>query len=69
MIPHEKAKELYYYYETFFEIDDNFKKSKIKKCALIAVDEIINELSEFDLAVLDYTVIYWNVVKQEIEKL
>ena len=67
MIPKEKAEQLV---ESFM----NIKQQKLadysiiyhptaKQCALITVDEIINEL------VYDIQFDYWQQVKQEIEKL
>jgi hypothetical protein len=56
MIPKEKAKEFFRKYFKLIEHDT------AKKCALIAVDEIIEE------CVWDWTE-YWEEVKQEIEKL
>ena len=53
-------------------------KSIAKQCALICVDEIINESSFIDVGysdsarvgkVMDNRIDYWNEVKQEIEKL
>ena len=61
MKPQEKAKELVKKYDetlTYLE-----SKSKAKQCALIAVNEIIKEIAYYDQAV------YWQEVKQEIEKL
>lgn len=46
------------------------RKDRAKSCALIAVDEIINNSLEYmgcDLK--DGEIIYWQEVKQEIEKL
>ena len=41
-----------------------------KQCALIAVDEIINEYGTYyKIIVEDKQVVYWEEVKQEIEKL
>jgi len=41
-----------------------------KACALIAVDEIINELNENnDSTYALKRLIYWGLIKQEIEKL
>ena len=38
-------------------------------CALIAVDEIINSIVITDLTTAENQFIYWQEVKQEIEKL
>ena len=57
MTPKEKAIEIYYKFTTYAPLhNDN------KKCALIAVNEILNLLP---LANRNY----WEEVKQEIEKL
>jgi hypothetical protein len=55
----EKAKDLFdkMYFETTTKYD-------AKQCALIAVDEIINEFYTHPVAKM-----YWQEVKQEIEKL
>jgi hypothetical protein len=68
----EKAEELVYKYE-YLVIEYELKD--MKQCALIAVDEIIEDLSflwlhnaEFEEQ-LDTREKYWQEVKQEIEKL
>ena len=72
MTPKEKAKELF---EKYFNIIDNSHpltdiNISAKQCALIAVDEIIEEIVESaDNEVKFMRVIYWEKVKQEIEKL
>jgi hypothetical protein len=58
MTPKEKAKDLVYKF--WSELEIGFINSK--KCALIAVDEIL-ELND------GYDHEYWQEVKQEIEKL
>jgi hypothetical protein len=70
MTPKEKAINLVDKYKEFTE--DDFAESyyQAKQCALIAVDEIINNSLEYmgcDLN--DGEIIYWEEVKQEIEKL
>ena len=67
MIPKEKAKELLikflYYVESFSFEQQN---ENAKQCALISVDEIINECGDrFLFSKCDY----WQEVKNEIEKL
>lgn len=43
---------------------------QIKQCALIAVDEILEMIDEYDIDVWDRDIlIYWQEVKQEIKKL
>ena len=46
--------------------DEDLHKYNTKRCALIAVDEIIDELKNFGLK---YSVEWWQEVKKEIEKL
>ena len=67
MTPKQKAEQLVdkYFNEIMSFLSDNMKKNNAKKCALIAVDEIIEVLS-MDVNPL---VNYWFQVKQEIEKL
>jgi hypothetical protein len=68
MTPQEKSKELVYKYWDELEIG----YSNSKKCALIAVDEIIIEIQDFAFNndIEDYGIKnYWEKVKQEIEKL
>lgn len=74
MTPKEKAEELFdnfdfiYSYDGLDIMDDEFTKDDRKKCALIAVDEII--FSHIIDGIIDYEIeIYWDSVKQEIEKL
>ena len=50
------------------DFDDKNKSSK--QCALIAVDEILNQdKGAFDLGEINYHFEYWWNVKQEIEQL
>jgi hypothetical protein len=71
MTPQEKAKELYiqmlsWQSECHKYLERNIISISAKKCALIAVDEIINSTSwQYIANGLDY----WNEVKHEIEKL
>ena len=68
MTPKEKAKELFdklilytrVYHEVFGWENDG---DSTKQCALIAVDEILDEVSSL------IKIKYWQEVKQEIEKL
>jgi hypothetical protein len=71
MTPKEKAKELF---DKFYsaipsdEIGENY--SSAKQCALIAVDELLWLLNEIDYDLnSDNAIIFYNEVKQEIEKL
>lgn len=68
MTPKEKAQELVdkFRNEITSFLGDNMKKINAKKCALIAVDEILNINSvdkDFSLS------FYWLDVKDEIENL
>lgn len=67
MTPKEKAKEIYCKYTDALNIRDLQTTANpfAKQCALIAVDEVIN--SELFKWLEDE--IYWQEVKQEIEKL
>jgi hypothetical protein len=71
MTPQEKAKELYiqmlsWQSECHKYLERNIISISAKKCALIAVDEIINSTSwQYIANGLDY----WNEVKHEIENL
>jgi hypothetical protein len=40
-----------------------------KQCALIAVDEILNLISEYTIEPIVFDIKYWQEVKSEIEKL
>jgi hypothetical protein len=72
MTPQEKAEELFDKYATYAVMwtgGIEVEKQNCKQCALIAVDEIIKvacDESDYDEAV---TKLYWNEVKEEIEKL
>jgi hypothetical protein len=57
MTPREKAVELIYKFGM-----ENQYYERAKQCALIAVDEVLNVIDNFEM-------IYWEQVKQEIEKL
>lgn len=70
MTPKEKANELFY--EFYNEIDSHFVenewilKEASKQCALIAVDEIMQ--NQYDLTPKPFDN-YWQEVKQEIENI
>jgi hypothetical protein len=65
MTPKEKAKELF---DKYFEATNNYYQAK--QCALIAVDEIIEAVrNAYDEELLGIQILYWEKVKQEIEKL
>jgi hypothetical protein len=72
MTPREKADELYS--KLFFALpsyaDEGQQEHKAaKQCALIAVDEIIEEALGLDDNDYQSKFDYWQEVKQEIEKL
>lgn len=75
MTPKEKAEELVnkfynYVFNPESHKDDNLKWSK--ECALIAVDEIISLMIKFHNRHIEDNsneIIFWEEVKQEIEKL
>ena len=67
MTPKEKANELIWKY-SFSKLAYYGSEEDIKQCALIAVNEII--FSHIINGIIDYDVeVYWDSVKQEIEKL
>jgi hypothetical protein len=66
--PKEKAEELFakYVFLTISDMsDENFNQTK--QCALVAVDEVLNEENHFIQT--DSHSLYWKEVKQEIENL
>ena len=69
MTPKEKAKELV---NKFYDAtDDHWNQDYVSKnCALIAVDEILND-DMYDMSedLFEKRILYWENVKQEIEKL
>jgi hypothetical protein len=68
MTQKEKAKELI---DKFDKAVNTHTNTPLKKCALIAVDEIIN-YQPFDIYTIEQCMSvnkYWQEVKQEIEKL
>jgi hypothetical protein len=76
MTPKEKAKELFNKYATYVVMwagDINTTHQNCKQCALIAVDEILNNFGLTANGQTFYTeyrtVQYYQEVKQEIEKL
>ena len=68
MTPKEKAEELVNkYFDTIMSfLTDNMKKMNAKKCALIAVDEVLTYSKAHGFIGLTE---YYEEVKQEIEKL
>lgn len=80
MTPKEKAQELVYKIgniQLCIDLEPRniegkikyFDEDLVKQCALIAVDEIINSVVITDLTIAENQFIYWEEVKQEIEKL
>tara|TARA_R110000868_G_scaffold136447_1_gene349421 strand:+ start:24603 stop:24815 length:213 start_codon:yes stop_codon:yes gene_type:complete len=70
MTPQEKAKELVGKYSTYVVMwagGIETSKQNVKQCALIAVDEILKVASFYNDSQSE--VIYWQEVKEEIEKL
>lgn len=66
MTPKEKANEIVNKYW-----DLNLGLSICYQCALIVVDEILNEYKSYNQSAIIYddALIYWQEVKQEIENL
>jgi hypothetical protein len=67
----EKAKELMHYYlkellSAKYSINGFVINDLAKKCALIAVEEIINSIDAEDHVILYF---YWHKIKQEIQNL
>lgn len=72
MTPKDKAEELFdkMMYHIMYNCQPTLSDMVAKQCALIAVDEIIEEIVESaDNEVKSMRIIYWEKVKQEIEKL
>ena len=74
MTAQEKAKELvdkflYANKGHFYQDSPLEDLEAAKECALVAVDEIINSVVINNLIIAENQFIYWEEVKQEIEKL
>ena len=74
MTPKEKAKELFDKYADEFNFDDTYRgyKEQSKQCALISCDEILSLMIKFHNRHIEDNsneIIFWEEVKQEIEKL
>ncbi len=70
MTPKEKAEELVLKYLRIENTNEWWSKVPAKQCALIVVDEIINNSIEWlGCKYQDEEIKYWQEVKQEIEKL
>jgi hypothetical protein len=68
MTPKEKARELVFMFS--HEVRGIFfKKFRVKRCALIVVDEILNTIEYSSQADELSKISYWTEVKEEIEKL
>ena len=67
MTPKEKAEELFFKFRKLESGESWINNTNAKQCALIAVDEILNNdgFTRLDI----YLTEYWQEVKQEIEKL
>jgi hypothetical protein len=69
MTPQEKAKQLYDSFEDdLMESDVYFLEAAKKRCALIAVNEIIDIFENID-DIQGWYYSYWESVKIEIEKI
>ena len=76
MTPKEKAKELLDKYD-FVYIQNYTSMFEVKQCAIIAVDEILNSSPSLPILGdggtygedIELSKLYWQEVKQEIEKL
>jgi len=68
MTPQEKAEDLFNYMSYFHITDNRVNRYAAKQCALIAVDELIEQESKYNNGSF-YPSNYWSEVKAEIEKL
>ena len=78
MIPKEKAKQLVNRFDESLNhlacgtngIERHIRERAVA-CALITVDEIINEYKKDGnvIELVEFYIFYWNIVKREIEKL
>jgi hypothetical protein len=71
MSPKEKANQLVntYYNSIMSFLTNNMKLENAKKCALIAVDEIIDAVDWHEFEVPNDVLHYYFEVKQEIQKI
>jgi hypothetical protein len=75
MTPKEKAEELFNKFTLYLGTDAEgieyyVNDLEAKRCAIIAVDEILWLLNEIDYDTYSYNaIVFYNEVKQEIEKL
>ena len=70
MTPKEKAEDLFNHMSCFHITDNRVNRYASKQCALIAVDELIEEqrIEEYNNGTW-HRLNYWIEVKEEIEKL
>jgi hypothetical protein len=76
MTPKEKAKEIYlkFYIPKYIfakeGMSSDWRKQATKRYALLNVDELINELNEFNDSTYSIKrIIFWGEVKKEIENI
>jgi len=72
MTTKEKAKQLVYKYHDLFHVDleNSISISESKQCALVLVDEILNENIYHNIGLgWDNRIKYWEQVKQEIQNI
>jgi hypothetical protein len=70
MKPKEKAEELVWKYSRALQLWDEENSLKAIQCALIAVDEILDDdMYGMEEEYFENRIDYWEQVKQEIEKL
>ena len=72
MTPKEKAEEIFDKYWTLiaYKIEGSVGRLVIKQCALIAVDEMLTWFKAHSYSNKNYDAfVFYNEVKQEIEKL
>jgi hypothetical protein len=74
MTPQQKAQEIYnklvVHIQRYDEYVDDRSKFKTIQCALIAVEEILDEIQPFELGYeYEAKIEYWTKVKNEINKL
>jgi len=67
MTTKEKAEQLFFKYRNLENKDSFINNHNAKQCALIAVDEVIEQLKQYGWYKPQMT--YWDAVKQEIKKL
>jgi hypothetical protein len=69
--PKEKAKQLVEKFRNSITsfLSDNMKNENAKQCAIIAVDEIMEELENNKSYFMAENLIFWQEVKEEINKL